>query len=74
MLYGGRWISADDLPVTYLPTMLALQLPELVLAGLGLAGWFGVRALVRPPLMVDRVHRLQVALVASRGFSRWSMC
>ena len=35
MLYGGRWISADDLPVTYLPTMLALQLPELVLAGLG---------------------------------------
>ena len=43
VLYGGRWISADDLPVTYLPTMLALQLPELVLAGLGLAGWFGIR-------------------------------
>jgi hypothetical protein len=64
VLYGGRWISADDLPSTYLPTMLALQLPELVLAGLGLAGWFGIRALIRPPLMVDPVHRLQVTLVA----------
>ena len=64
VLYGGRWISADDLPVTYLPTMLALQLPELVLAGLGLAGWFGVRAVMRPPLIVDRVRRVQVALVA----------
>src|SRR5690349_6336074 len=33
VLYGGLWISADDLPASYLPTMLGLQLPELVLAG-----------------------------------------
>ncbi|EWY41017.1 hypothetical protein N825_30475 [Skermanella stibiiresistens SB22] len=64
VLFGGRWISADDLPVTYLTTMLGLQLPELVLVGLGLAAWFGGRALVRPPFLVDGTNRLQVALVA----------
>ncbi|UEM02519.1 glycosyltransferase family 39 protein [Skermanella rosea] len=64
VLYGGRWIPADELPATYLPTMLGLQLPELLLAGLVAAAWYGFRALVRPPLAVDGTRRLQVGLVA----------
>jgi hypothetical protein len=65
-LVAGQWVKASRLPRDYLPDYLLVNLPELVLAGLGLAliavlPWFAVRLRSGPPLLAgssatDRRH------------------
>jgi hypothetical protein len=44
VLFDGQLFAATHLPAVYLPKLLALQLPELVLFGLLAAAGFGIRA------------------------------
>jgi hypothetical protein len=44
VLFEGQLFTAAHLPVTYLPKLIALQMPELVLFGLLAATGFGIRA------------------------------
>jgi hypothetical protein len=65
VLAAGVVFKAADPPRWYLPLMLAVKLPEVVLVGLGLAGWYGVGWLRRWrwTLDGDGLQRLQVALL-----------
>jgi hypothetical protein len=64
-LYEGRLISVPDMPVSYLPHLFALKLPEIMLA-LGLAGAVGTCvAVARCSVPVNRrAALLAVALAA----------
>ena len=64
-LYEGRLISVPDMPVSYLPHLFALKLPEIMLA-LGLAGAVGTCVAVarRSVLVNRRAALLAVALAA----------
>src|ERR1019366_5682953 len=64
-LYEGRLISVPDMPVSYLPHLFALKLPEIMLA-LGLAGAVGTCvAVARCSVLVNRrAALLAVALAA----------
>jgi hypothetical protein len=64
-LYEGRLISVPDMPVSYLPHLFALKLPEIMLA-LGLAGAVGTCvAVARRSMPVNRrAALLAVALAA----------
>ena len=59
VLWNGEYIRADVLPVTYLPGLLALQLPEYVLVGLVPALITGVLAVRRRILTVFAEPRAQ---------------
>lgn len=49
-LFGGRFVDSLELPVSYVPTWFALILPEVTLAGVGMAvGWATTRILQRRP-------------------------
>jgi hypothetical protein len=65
-LYGGELILATDMPRSYVPVMLGLKLPEIVLA-LGVAGLVWAFALAsRRKLPADRrAVLLAIALAAS---------
>ena len=62
-LFGGRLILVPDMPSSYLPTLMALTLPEILLA-LGLTGVAGAFvAAARPDLQVNRrAVKLMIAL------------
>jgi hypothetical protein len=64
-LYEGRLISVPDMPLSYLPHLFALKLPEIMLA-LGLAGAVGTCVAVarRSVLVNRRAALLAVALAA----------
>ncbi|HEX3597935.1 MAG TPA: glycosyltransferase family 39 protein [Polyangiaceae bacterium] len=62
-LFEGRAIPASALPASYLPVLLWLKLPEVVLLGLGVAAFTGLRALHRRPRAPVRVHELQLLAV-----------
>ena len=47
-MFDGALVSVPDMPWSYLPTLFALQLPE-VLLGLGIAGIVGTLAGVVAP-------------------------
>jgi hypothetical protein len=64
-LFGGEIIPVTEMPRSYVPTLLALQLPEILL-GLGLAGAAGAAiALCRRALAANRRVILLVVLVAA---------
>lgn len=56
VLAAGVTFKATDPPLWYLAWMLMVKLPELVLAGLGLVVWCGLRRIVA--WRRDREHRL----------------
>lgn len=49
VMFKGQIYYANALPWDYLPWNLAIMLPELHLAGLGLAAWFGFASVLRRP-------------------------
>jgi hypothetical protein len=64
-LFGGELTLVTEMPRSYLPTLLALQLPEILL-GLGLAGAVGTAvALCRGELAANRRVILLIVLVAT---------
>ena len=44
VLFDGQLYPSTDLPASYLPKLIALQFPEVVLVGVLLAAGFGIRA------------------------------
>jgi hypothetical protein len=65
-LFAGRFVSASNLPWTYLPTHIALALPELILVLLLCAPIIGGVALVRSRTWISRKQVL-VYLILSVG-------
>lgn len=61
---NGRWISALRLPWTYLPLFLGVQLPEVLLFGLGVAFIFFLARLNGRPPFAPRRHDLGLSIVA----------
>jgi hypothetical protein len=65
-LYAGRLISVTEMPVSYLPRLFALKLPEIMLA-LGIAGTIGVLIAVgRRELSLNR--RANFVLIVAAAF------
>ena len=62
-LFDGHYISAADLPWTYLPTYIVLALPELVLLLLAAAPVVAFVRLRRADVRRDRAHVLGVFLL-----------
>jgi len=58
VLAAGVVFKATNPPAWYLPLMFAVKLPEVVLAGLALSAWFGLRWLIE--WLCDREHRLKL--------------
>ena len=71
VLAAGVVFKASDPPIWYLPLMLAVKLPEMVLVGLGLAVWFAGAWVTRWlsnrqhgfAVDEDGLHRLQFLMV-----------
>lgn len=63
--FEGELIRADRMPRSYLPLMLAITLPELVLAGLAVAAGMGAAALLRRPGLLLRAEGRRLAVVAA---------
>jgi len=64
-LFGGELILVTEMPRSYVPTLLALQLPEILL-GLGLAGAAGAAiAVCRREVRQSRRVTLLVVLIAA---------
>jgi Dolichyl-phosphate-mannose-protein mannosyltransferase len=64
-LYEGRLISVPDMPVSYLPHLFVLKLPEIILA-LGLAGTVGTAvAVARRNVPVNRRAALLMVVLAT---------
>jgi len=64
-LYEGRLISVPDMPVSYLPHLFALKLPEIMLA-LGLAGGVGAAvAVARRSVPLNRRAALLMVVLAA---------
>ena len=64
-LYEGRLIPVPDMPVSYLPHLFSLKLPEIMLA-LGIAGTVGAAvAAVRGSLPVNRRASLLIVMLAA---------
>jgi hypothetical protein len=59
VLWNGELIRADAMPWSYLPGLLAMQLPEYVLFGLGAAMIAGGAALWRSPIKLFATPRAQ---------------
>lgn len=59
VLWDGRLIRGNELPLTYLPGLLLLQLPEYVLLGLIPAALVGLNAALRNVLTVFADRRAQ---------------
>lgn len=59
-LFAGRFVPADDLPWTYLPTYIAIALPELVLILLLCAPVMGAVGLLRSGFDLTREQALTV--------------
>lgn len=55
VLAAGVLFKATNPPAWYLPLMLAVKMPEVVLAGLAIAAWAGLRWLV--DWLCDREHK-----------------
>jgi len=75
VLFGGRQIPADQLPLDYLLRSFAIKLPELFLLGLGVAAAVGLARLIRRRvderwlgwLLVGVAALLPPALASARG-------
>jgi hypothetical protein len=63
-LFAGRFVPATDLPWTYLPTYIALALPELVLALLLCAPATALAALWRQGFELHREQALAACILA----------
>jgi dolichyl-phosphate-mannose-protein mannosyltransferase len=63
-LYRGQLIAVTDMPVSYLPHLFLLKLPELMLA-LGLAGFIGAVVLIPRATPVNRRASLLVVALAA---------
>jgi hypothetical protein len=69
VLVDGQMIKATDLPAYYLPMFLSIQLPELVLVGLLIAGALGLITVVRRSRNLSHTALLQYTLlVLAAGF------
>ena len=65
-LFAGQSIPASDLPWSYLPTYIAVALPELILVLLLCAPMIGAAAVWR---QARRIHREQVLMYFILGFA-----
>jgi hypothetical protein len=63
VLFEGKLIPAPDLPSSYLPVLLGVTQPELLLVGVAGAALLGVRALARSRARLDGAG-LRIAAVA----------
>jgi hypothetical protein len=63
-LFAGRYFPATDLPWAYLPTYIALALPELILVLLAASPVAAILALWRAPTALPRTQTLQLFIVA----------
>jgi len=70
VLFEGRVISASHLPATYLPVLLGLTQPELVLCGVGLALAFAVHfaSTTSPKRWLGLTHLRIFAVALAAGF------
>jgi len=66
-LFGGKLVSARTLPASYLPVLLAVKLPEIVLGGLVLAVLFGLVASWREPRALLGARGRRILTVAFAG-------
>jgi hypothetical protein len=64
-LFAGRFVPASNLPWTYLPTYVALALPELILVLLLCAPILAGAALVRGTIQISREQALAHLLLAA---------
>lgn len=67
MLLMGQIVAANDLPRDYLPLMMAVTLPEILLAGLLLAVLLGLRWVWVGAPGASRARTLQTLAVATAG-------
>lgn len=64
-LFAGKLYSVPDMPISYLPTLFALKLPE-IMSALGFAGAAGaVAAIVRSKVSINRRAALLMVLLAA---------
>jgi Dolichyl-phosphate-mannose-protein mannosyltransferase len=62
-LFDGRYVPANDLPWAYLPTYIALALPELILVLLAAAPFAALALLWRHRLTLPRAPTLQLFIL-----------
>ncbi|TMJ64623.1 MAG: glycosyltransferase family 39 protein, partial [Alphaproteobacteria bacterium] len=63
-MFDGALVSVPDMPWSYLPTLFALQLPE-VLLGLCIAGVIGTLVSLRRPELAARLKTILLMLTAA---------
>jgi hypothetical protein len=64
VLFNGVWVAPADLPFYYLPFILAIKLPEIMLAGLAAAFAMATIALAQGRARSDRTNTMPLCLIA----------